>query len=156
MKNPPMSLCMNRSITIPFLSLPPTNDLKNLSKTNTKKNKKNKKQLLPRFSWVSLLDGYGQRSIGPKLFPCTFQDQVMEEKWCPSLAGRLSHHVSTYICIYQFSDIQINTYTHLHLYISAYIYKFTYRQTYEDILCTYINTFWYTCWKIHLYMYVQI
>lgn len=39
-ENPPMSLCMNRSITIPFLSLPPTNDLKNLSKTNTKKNKK--------------------------------------------------------------------------------------------------------------------
>ena len=87
------------------------------SKQTSKKTKKN----LPRFSWVSLLDGYGQRSIGPKLFPCTFQDQVMEEKWCSSLAGRLSHHVWTYICIYKCTDIQINTYTYLHVYKYASI-----------------------------------
>ena len=171
-----MSLCMNRSITIPFLSNPPTNDLKHLSKTNTKKNKETSQEnLLPRFSWCPCWMGKDNDPLVPSFFLAPFKTKWWRKNDVQAWLGDypiMFEHI--YMCVYKFTDLQINRYTYLHVYIYAYtqdyIYANLYRHTctykyfYSQIslalhvcihLCTYINTFRYTCWKIHMYMYIQ-
>lgn len=141
-----MSLCMNRSITIPFLSLPPTNDLKNLSKTNTKKNKKKQETTSPKIflgvpaGWVRTTIHWSQAFPLHLSGPSDGGKMMSKSGWetIPSC-----FNIYLYIPIFRYTNKHVYTFASIHICI--YIYKFTYRQTYEDILCTYINTFWYTC-----------
>ena len=176
MKNPPMSLCMNRGTTVPFLSTPPTNDLKNL-KANTKNNKKIQEETSPKIflgvpaGWVRTTIHWSQAFSLHLSRPSDGGKMVSKPGWeiIPScfniymyipIFRYTNKHVYIFacihICIYTSLHIgklmktyYVHTYTHFDIPAEKYICTCIYR--YKSILML-RNINIHACIHVHLYL----